>query len=69
MDKTYCLKCGRPAKTLDLPDGPRCRCCLGNDFYYGSEEKFLVYKAKMSKDDHIELTKDIIGQNMEVDFN
>ena len=69
MDKTYCVKCSRPTKVLKSPDGPRCRCCFGSDFYYGSKEKFLVYKARMSKDDYKKLAKRAIGKNMEVDFN
>ena len=69
MDKTYCLRCGKPTKMMQTDRGPHCCGCFGTDFYYGSEESFLVFKAQKSKDDHMELTKRIIGVNMEVDFN
>ncbi len=69
MDKTYCVRCGEPAKIMQTDRGPRCRGCLGTDFYHGNEEGFLVLKAQTSKDDHMDLTKRIIGANMEVDFN
>ena len=64
MDKTYCLRCGGPATVMTTEGGPRCRGCLGTEFYHGSEEAFLVFKAKSSMEDHRDLAKRAIGDNM-----